>query len=58
MGKASSAKKVARVAKAGKGTKVRSSQGQIFYLSLAVVAILGVALVLIARQSGKSNRVA
>jgi hypothetical protein len=58
VGKASSTKKVARVAKAGKGTKVRSSQGQVFYFSLAVIAILGVALVVFARQSGKANRVA
>lgn len=58
MGKASSSKKVARVAKAGQGTKVRSSQGQVFYLSLAVVAVLGLALIVFARQSGKENRVA
>ena len=58
MGKASSAKKVARVAKAGKGSKVRTSQGQVFYVSLAIVAVLGLALIVFARQSGNENRVA
>jgi hypothetical protein len=58
VGKASSAKKVARVAKSGKGGKVRSGQGQVFYLSLAIVAVLGLALIVFARQSGKDTRVA
>ncbi len=58
MGKASSAKKVARVAKAGKGTKVRSTQGQVFYISLAVVVIVGVALIIFARTSGRTAAVA
>lgn len=58
MGKASSTKKVARVAKQGKGAKVRSSQGQVFYISLAVVVVLGLALVVFARQSGQDQAVA
>ena len=58
MGKASSAKKVAKVAQAGKGSKVRSGQGQVFYLAIGVVAILGLALIIFARQSGNENRVA
>ncbi len=58
MGKASSAKKVARVANQGKGTKVRSTQGQVFYLSIAMVTVLGLALIVFARQSGRENRVA
>jgi hypothetical protein len=58
VGKASSAKKVARVAKSGKGSKVRSGQGQVFYISIAVVAVLGLALIVFARQSGRDTRVA
>jgi hypothetical protein len=58
VGKASSAKKVARVAKSGKGAKVRSGQGQVFYTALAIVAVLGLALIVYARQSGESTRVA
>lgn len=58
MGKASSTKKVAKVAKSGKGTKVRSTQGQVFYVSIAIVVALGLALIVFARQSGKENRVA
>lgn len=58
MGKASSTKKVAKVAKSGKGTKVRSTQGQVFYVSIAIVIALGLALIVFARQSGQENRVA
>jgi hypothetical protein len=51
MGKQSSAKKVARAAKAGGRTKVRSSQGLVFPVALGVVLLLGLLLIVYARQS-------
>lgn len=55
MGKASSAKKVARAAKAGKGIKVRSQQGLVFPVALVAVIALGFGLVVYARQSGTTE---
>ncbi|HEX9257991.1 MAG TPA: hypothetical protein VF855_00540 [Acidimicrobiales bacterium] len=51
MGKASSTKKAARVAKQSSGKKVRSTQGLVFPLALGLVLLLGLALVVYARQS-------
>ncbi len=51
MGKASSAKKVAKVAESARGVKVREPRGKIFPAALAIVIILGTLLVWYSRQS-------
>jgi len=51
VGKASSAKKVARAAKAGGRRKVRGQQGLVFPVSVALVLLLGVGLVIYSKQS-------
>jgi len=51
VGKASSTKKAARVARQTSGKKVRSSQGLVFPLALGVVLLIGLGLVVYARSS-------
>ena len=55
MGKASSAKKVARLAQRGKGKKVRFQGGTLFPVVIAVVVILGVLLITSARHFNKAD---
>jgi hypothetical protein len=55
VGKASSSKKVARAAQAGKRVKVRTSRGSIFPVALATVVVLGLALVIWARADRRSS---
>ena len=55
MGKASSAKKAARVAKSSSGRKVRSQQGLVFPVALAVVLTLGLALVVYGRATNRED---
>ena len=55
MGKASSAKKVARLAQRGKGRKVRMQGGTAFPIVIAVVVVLGVLLVTSARHFNKAD---
>ena len=55
MGKASSAKKAARVAKSSSGRKVRSQQGLVFPVALAVVLTLGLALVVYGRATNRQD---
>jgi hypothetical protein len=51
VGKASSAKKVAKVAESARGVKVREPRGKVFPVALAAVIILGTLLVAWSRQS-------
>lgn len=51
MGKASSAKKVARLAKQQGKRRVRTTQGRIFPIAVAVVLVLGFSLIFYARAS-------
>jgi hypothetical protein len=51
----SSAKKVARLASKGKGRKVRFQGGTVFPMTMATVIILGLGLVVYARQSAPST---
>jgi hypothetical protein len=53
VGKASSTKKVARAAKAGGRTRVRSTQGLVFPIAFAVILLVGLLLVVYARRSGR-----
>ena len=55
MGKASSAKKAARIAKTSGGRRVRSQQGLVFPVALAVVLTLGLALVVYGRATSKQD---
>jgi len=55
VGKASSAKKAARVAKSSSGRKVRSQQGLVFPVALAVVLTLGLALVVYGRATNRED---
>jgi hypothetical protein len=55
VGKASSAKKVARAAKAGGRVKVRRQGGMVFPISLALVLVVGVALVAYARHTTRNT---
>jgi len=55
VGKASSAKKAARVAKSSSGRKVRSQQGLVFPVALAVVLTLGLDLVLYGRATNPED---
>jgi hypothetical protein len=55
VGKASSAKKAARVAKSSSGRKVRSQQGLVFPVALAVVLTLGLALVVYGRATNRQD---
>ena len=55
MGKSSSAKKAARVAKSSSGRKVRSQQGLVFPVALAVVLTLGLALVVYGRATNRED---
>ncbi len=57
MASGSSAKKVARLAQKGKGKKVRFQGGTLFPSVMAIVVVLGVALVAYARQSAPSTNV-
>jgi hypothetical protein len=51
VGKASSAKKVARASRAGGKTKVRGQQGLVFPIALGVVILIGLGLIVYARGS-------
>jgi hypothetical protein len=51
----SAAKKVARLAQKGKGTKVRFQGGTVFPMTMAVIIALGLGLVVYARQSAPST---
>ena len=51
MGKASSAKKIARMAEKGKGKKIRFQGGTVFPLTVLLVSVLGLALIVYARSS-------
>jgi len=55
MGKASSSKKVARLAERGKGRKARFQGGTVFPLIIAVVVILGLVLVTYARSTSQAD---
>ena len=55
MGKASSAKRVAKVAQSSSRTKVRGQQGTTFYIVVAAVVILGGLLITYARQGGRAD---
>jgi hypothetical protein len=55
VGKASSAKKVAKVANKSRGTKVRGQRSLLYPVSLIVVVVLGTLLVLYARVSRPSE---
>ena len=55
MASGSSAKKVARLAQKGKGKKVRFQGGTVFPMTMAVVILLGLGLVVYARQSAPST---
>lgn len=55
MGKASSAKKAARVAKTSSGRKVRSQQGLVFPIALAAILTLGLALVIYGRATNHQD---
>jgi hypothetical protein len=55
VGKASSAKKAARVAKSSGGRRVRSQQGLVFPIALAVVLTLGLALVIYGRATSQDD---
>lgn len=57
MASKSSAKKVARLARKGKGKKVRFQGGTVFPLTMAVVTAVGLVLVGYARGSAPSNEV-
>ena len=58
MGKASSAKKVARLAQKGKGKKIRFQGGTLFPAVIVAVLIVGLGLVAYARQSAPDGNVA
>ena len=55
MGKASSAKKVARLAERGKGKKIRFQGGSTFPIIIAVIVLLGVSLVAYSRQQSRAD---
>ena len=55
MGKASSAKKVAKVAESARGVKVREPRGKVFPAALVTVIILGTLLIAYSRQSSIAN---
>ena len=55
MGKASSAKKVARVARAGGRTSPREPRGLLFPASLVIIVVLGVALVAYGRAERRAE---
>jgi hypothetical protein len=57
VGRASSAKKVARLAQRGKGKKVRFQGGNVFPVALVVTLVLGLALVAYSRQAGRAEAV-
>lgn len=57
MASGSSAKKVARLAQKGKGKKVRFQGGTLFPTVMAVVIVLGIGLVVYARQSAPNLNV-
>ena len=58
MASGSSAKKVARLAQKGKGKKVRFQGGTLFPSIMAVVIVLGTALIVYSRQSAPSRNTA
>jgi hypothetical protein len=55
VGKSSSAKKAARVAKSSSGRKVRSQQGLVFPVALVVVLTLGLGLVVYGRFANRED---
>lgn len=55
MGKASSAKKVAKLAEKGKGKKVRFQGGSLFPAVVAGVSLVGLALIVYARSDSRSS---
>ena len=55
MGKASSAKKVARAAKAGGRTKVRRQSGLVFPVSLVLVLVIGLLLIAYSRHAVRNT---
>src|SRR3546814_11592278 len=58
MGKASSAKKVARAARAGGRTSAREPRSLLFPASLVIVVLLGVSLVVYARAERRAEALA
>src|SRR3546814_4835886 len=58
MGKASSAKKVARAARAGGRTSAREPRSLLFPASLVIVVLLGVSLVVYARAERRAEDLA
>ena len=57
MGKASSAKKVARLAQRGRGKKIRFQGGTVFPVAVALVIALGVVLIGLSRHYSKADAV-
>lgn len=57
MARSSSAEKVARLAEKGRGKKVRFQGGTLFPTVVAIVCILGVALIAYARQSNPNSTI-
>lgn len=57
MGKASSAKKVARLAQRGKGKKIRFQGGTVFPVAVALVIAVGVVLIGLSRHYSKADAV-
>ena len=55
MGKASSAKKVARLAEKGRGKKVRMRGGSTFPIAIGIVVVLGVLVVAVSRHYSKAD---
>ncbi len=57
MGKASSAKKVARLARRGKGKKVRFQGGTVFPVAIGLVVVVGVLLIAVSRHYSKADAI-
>src|SRR5690242_19744129 len=55
MGKASSAKRVARLAERGKGKKIRFQGGTLFPVIIAAIVLLGTLLVVYSRNTSRSD---
>jgi len=55
MGKASSAKKVARLAQRGKGKKIRFQGGSVFPIAIAAVLVLGLPVVGVSRHYSRAE---
>ena len=57
MGKASSAKKVARLARRGKGKKVRFQGGTVFPVAIGLVVVVGMLLIAASRHYSKADAI-